>query len=256
MTKITQQLILKKSEHHDGLLADLEEISLHQLHIEKIEVIGSICRKLRILYLQNNLIGKIENINKLKDLRYLNLALNNIVCIENLEGCEKLERLDLTVNFVSIENLETSMNTLKGLIFFEDLYLVGNPCTDWSLYRPYVLANLPKLKRLDGKDVTALEREEARRDAALLQDELRLRAAAARDERVAEEARAAARAQRTAGKSRVVSSSSHGGVTIEEVDEDEEEEGNKRFTPELRLQMYREEQEQERAREVRPHSQS
>jgi protein TilB len=241
MTKITQQLILKKSEHHDGLLADLEEISLHQLHIEKIEVIGSICRKLRILYLQNNLIGKIENINKLKDLRYLNLALNNIVCIENLEGCEKLERLDLTVNFVSIENLETSMNTLKGLIFFEDLYLVGNPCTDWSLYRPYVLA---------------LEREEARRDAALLQDELRLRAAAARDERVAEEARAAARAQRTAGKSRVVSSSSHGGVTIEEVDEDEEEEGNKRFTPELRLQMYREEQEQERAREVRPHSQS
>jgi hypothetical protein len=40
--RITEQLIKKKTEHHDGLLQDLEEISLHQLEIEKIEVIGCV----------------------------------------------------------------------------------------------------------------------------------------------------------------------------------------------------------------------
>jgi hypothetical protein len=42
-----------------GILADLEELSLHQLYIEKIEILSNLCNKLRILYLQNNLIPKI-----------------------------------------------------------------------------------------------------------------------------------------------------------------------------------------------------
>lgn len=51
MARITEELIRKKSEHNDGLLGDLEEISLHQCELERIEVIGTLCRKLRILYL-------------------------------------------------------------------------------------------------------------------------------------------------------------------------------------------------------------
>jgi protein TilB len=43
----------------------------------------------------------VENLNKLKELQYLNLALNNVQKIENLRGCESLKKLDLTVNFVS-----------------------------------------------------------------------------------------------------------------------------------------------------------
>ena len=31
-----------------------------------------------------------ENLNKLKELEYLNLALNNIILIESIEGCESL----------------------------------------------------------------------------------------------------------------------------------------------------------------------
>ena len=85
MVKITRELIRKKAEHHDGIIADLEEISLHQLEIERIEVIGTVCRKLRILYLQNNIIPKIEGITHLKDLEYLNVALNNITKIEGLQ---------------------------------------------------------------------------------------------------------------------------------------------------------------------------
>lgn len=84
MVKLTEAAIRKRCEHHDGILADLEEISLHQLEIEKIEALGTYCRKLRILYLQNNIIPKIEGLNHLKDLQYLNLTLNNIKVIEGL----------------------------------------------------------------------------------------------------------------------------------------------------------------------------
>ena len=84
MVRLTREAIRKKAEHHDGTLADLEEISLHQMEIEKIEAINECCRKLKILYLQNNVIGKIENLHHLKDLRYLNLALNNVKIIEGL----------------------------------------------------------------------------------------------------------------------------------------------------------------------------
>lgn len=100
MPRITIDLIRKRSEHNEGEICTLEEIALHQENIEKIELLGRICKDLKILLLQNNLIAKIENLNRLKKLEYLNLALNNIETIENLEGLESLKKLDLTVNFI------------------------------------------------------------------------------------------------------------------------------------------------------------
>lgn len=47
-------------------------------------MLGTTCRKLKILYLQNNIISKMENLHHMKDLQYLNLALNNIEKIEGL----------------------------------------------------------------------------------------------------------------------------------------------------------------------------
>ena len=41
-----------------------------------------------------------ENLGHLKKLEYLNLALNGIEVIEQLEGCESLEKLDLTANCI------------------------------------------------------------------------------------------------------------------------------------------------------------
>lgn len=50
----------------------------------------------------------------MKSLQYLNLALNNIEVVENLEGCESLEKLDLTLNFVgeliSVEKLKANQH--------------------------------------------------------------------------------------------------------------------------------------------------
>lgn len=43
-----------------------------------------------------------ENLYKLRELEYLNLALNNIKVIEGIENCESLMKLDLTVNFIDL----------------------------------------------------------------------------------------------------------------------------------------------------------
>lgn len=50
-----------------------------QEELESInETLGSNCRRLKILYLQNNIISEIKHLHHMKELEYLNLALNNI----------------------------------------------------------------------------------------------------------------------------------------------------------------------------------
>lgn len=56
---VTEEMIRSRAEHNEGEIFSLEEVSLHQQDIEKIEHIGRWCRELRILYLQNNLIPRI-----------------------------------------------------------------------------------------------------------------------------------------------------------------------------------------------------
>ena len=60
-----------------------------------------------------------ENLGKLKKLEYLNLAVNNIERIENLEGCERLKKLDLTLNFIGEL---TSVNALKNNYNLKEMY--------------------------------------------------------------------------------------------------------------------------------------
>ena len=86
-----------------------------------------------------------ENLNKLKELEYLNLALNNISIIENIEGCESLRKLDMTVNFVDVMDLKDSVTCLSKLPNFKELYLTGNPCEDWKGCKDYVIANVETL---------------------------------------------------------------------------------------------------------------
>ncbi|KAM4865566.1 dynein axonemal assembly factor 11 isoform 2-T2 [Thomomys bottae] len=170
MGRITEDLIRRNAEHNDCVIFSLEELSLHQQEIEKLEHIDKWCRELKILYLQNNLIGKIENVNKLKKLEYLNLALNNIEKIENLEGCEVLTKLDLTVNFIGDLS---SIKTLKHNIHLKELFLMGNPCASFDGYRAFVVATLPQLKWLDGKEIERSERILALQDYLAIEQQIR-----------------------------------------------------------------------------------
>lgn len=133
------------------MISTLEEISLHQEDIERIEHIQNWCRDLKILLLQSNIIPRIENLHKLKRLEYLNLALNNVERIENLDLCESLNKLDLTLNFIGEL---TSVESLRENYNLRELILTGNPCTDYEGYREYVIATLPQLTKLDCVDIT------------------------------------------------------------------------------------------------------
>ncbi|XP_054671961.1 dynein axonemal assembly factor 11-like [Grus americana] len=155
---VTEDLVRRRAEHNNCEIFSLEEISLHQQEIEKLEHLDKWCRDLKILYLQNNLIPKIENVGKLKKLEYLNVALNNIERIENLEGCEELKKLDLTANFVGELS---SIEALKYNIHLKELFLVGNPCTEFEGYRQFVVATLHQLKYLDSKEIERSERIQA-----------------------------------------------------------------------------------------------
>lgn len=75
--------------------------------------------------------------------------------MENLEGCESLEKLDLTLNFIG--DIE-SVASLKANKMLKYLYLTGNPCTDYEGYRDYVIAKLPQIETLDNDEILRSER--------------------------------------------------------------------------------------------------
>jgi protein TilB len=56
------------------------------------------------------------------------MALNNISKIENIEGCESLKKIDMTVNFVEVTELHESVKCLAALPNLKEIYLTGNPC--------------------------------------------------------------------------------------------------------------------------------
>ncbi|XP_019402932.1 PREDICTED: protein tilB homolog [Crocodylus porosus] len=62
MVRVTEDLVRRRAEHNNCEIFSLEEITLHQQEIEKIEYLDKWCRDLKILYLQNNLIPKIGKI--------------------------------------------------------------------------------------------------------------------------------------------------------------------------------------------------
>lgn len=57
--------------------------------------------------------------------------------------CESLQKLDLTVNFVG---RLSSVESLRHNRHLAELFLVGNPCSEFQGYRQYVVASLPQLK--------------------------------------------------------------------------------------------------------------
>lgn len=58
-------------------------------------------------------------------------------------GCEDLKKLDLTANFIGELS---SIQVLKENIHLKELFLTGNPCTDFEGYRMFVVATLHQLQ--------------------------------------------------------------------------------------------------------------
>lgn len=219
--------------------------------------------------MQNNLIPRIENVGRLKELQYLNLALNNIETIENLQGkyrfaprifiasaavhfkgCEFLEKLDFTVNFIgdllSVEQLRCNRH-------LRELYLTGNPCTEYEGYRDFVVGTLPQLEMLDGKQITKSERIEAcqqlsglRCQILLQQDQHALKRQKEKDDFKAKQQSKEARKPGFDGRwytdpqAHVAQEAAEGRAKASGVKGDKDQEEAEAYTPEYRLQTYRE----------------
>ncbi|XP_034470172.1 protein tilB homolog [Hippoglossus hippoglossus] len=275
MVHITEEMVRRRAEHNDCEIFSLEEVSLHQQDIERIEHLDRWCRDLRILYLQNNLVSRMENLSRLKKLEYLNLALNNIEVIENLEGCESLQKLDLTVNFIGCLS---SAESLRHNIHLRELFLVGNPCTEFEGYRQFLVSSLPQLKSLDGTEISRSERirssqglKEVKR-RVLEQEKEFLRRRAEEKEEVQRKAAGEEKGNKERRGGFDGSSNTNTGQEVEENEESQEVEENTKqrattpdldeeqqekefwhtpcsFTPESRLETHRHLEEKRRAKE-------
>lgn len=77
---------------------------------------------------------------------YFYKTLEEFACDQNVcflpSGCESLQKLDLTVNFVG---LLSSVESLQHNVHLRELFLVGNPCTEFQGYRQFVVAALPQI---------------------------------------------------------------------------------------------------------------
>jgi protein TilB len=159
---ISLELIRKRTQDHEGLLADLRDLDLHQDHLREIgPVLNRTCPNLRRLYLHNNLLCQLmpRDFSRLGGLRVLVLALNNLSSIPCLEHQRALEYLDVSFNLIGLHGFKASLDGLKNLTNLCDLYLTANPCErEWEGCRMFVIASLPQLKRLDGADIDESER--------------------------------------------------------------------------------------------------
>jgi len=172
-----------------------QELSLHSLDLEEVALLGHACRQLQILYLQNNVLGRLgassldsfcrAPLSRSRRCRALPQAQGAAVpepgaeqpaagarrasgwlqrltaaCgqVENLAGCESLAKLDLSANFLAAPAGLLSVAALAANSQLTELFLTGNPCTAHPACRPFVVASLPQLRRLDGTDVTPSER--------------------------------------------------------------------------------------------------
>ncbi|XP_030821914.1 leucine-rich repeat-containing protein 46 [Camarhynchus parvulus] len=107
------------------------------------------------LYLQQNHIEKMENLECFPNLRFLCLAGNRIQRVQNLRGLPRLSLLDLSCNLIQVLHAEELPRSLRILD------LAGNPCTQQEGYRAGVLAALPQLLQLDSQPVQGSAAEEA-----------------------------------------------------------------------------------------------
>lgn len=82
LLSVTEDLIRRNAEHNECVIFSLEELSLHQQEIERLEHVDRWCRDLKILYLQNNLIGKIGKFSGLCPYGLFNILEKAVLLLE------------------------------------------------------------------------------------------------------------------------------------------------------------------------------
>ncbi|XP_046573277.1 leucine-rich repeat-containing protein 46-like [Haliotis rubra] len=136
-------------------LCEITHVRLDRENISHIDSLELLSDKVTNVYLQQNRITCISNLDCLKNLQFLTLAGNLLQKVENLSKLSKLLFLDLSDNRIAQFDIDEFPQSLILL------NLSGNPCTQMPDYRGCIIQDLHNLQQLDNVDVTREEREEA-----------------------------------------------------------------------------------------------
>ncbi|GAB1284791.1 Protein phosphatase 1 regulatory subunit 42 [Apodemus speciosus] len=100
----------------------------------------SLCKNLSVLYLYDNRISQVTNLNYTTNLTHLYLQNNCISCIENLSSLKKLEKLYLGGNYIAV------VEGLEGLEELRELHVESQrlPLGEKLLFDPRTLRSLAK----------------------------------------------------------------------------------------------------------------
>lgn len=171
--KITLKLIMERNIKQDDLISDAEDkieskakkllklthIHLDRENIDEIDNLVEYLGDIRNLYLQNNLISRIENLDFFTNLKFLVLSHNRIEKIENLKMLINLKLIDLSHNLIEDFNIEE----LPKSISFLDLR--ENKCVQkpqiWLEIEPKLKKYFIKLIQLNGNDLVDTENRES-----------------------------------------------------------------------------------------------
>ncbi|TMW56770.1 hypothetical protein Poli38472_006780 [Pythium oligandrum] len=145
-------------------LPHLRKLYLQQNLIERIEGLEQ-CRKLQTLWLYGNRITQIENLSSCSDLRELGLQDNLITTLQcekgtGLNALVNLERLFLAKNCVrNVDDLQV-LRQLPILheLSFSDAHFGSNPVVRHPEYRSLAMTSLRQLQSLDGIGIEDSER--------------------------------------------------------------------------------------------------
>ncbi|KAJ3397223.1 Leucine-rich repeat-containing protein 23 [Lobulomyces angularis] len=146
----------------------LKELCLHAfpslVHLEcrsnlLVNTCGINVPSLKRLYLANNQIEKLGELENLIHLQLLHLRDNKLEVLDNLcEELKELSYLNLRNNLISSLNEIDKLNVLPNL---KSLVLLQNPLENIPNYRLEVIMRLPRLEKLDKEGISEEEREEA-----------------------------------------------------------------------------------------------
>ncbi|XP_035564260.1 protein phosphatase 1 regulatory subunit 42 isoform X1 [Canis lupus baileyi] len=121
-----RNLALKKLDFQTPLLQKVEDLSP--------------CKNLTVLYLYDNRISQLTNLNYATNLTHLYLQNNCISCIENLMSLKKLEKLYLGGNYIAV------IEGLEGVEGLRELHVESQrlPLGEKLLFDPRTLHSLAK----------------------------------------------------------------------------------------------------------------
>ncbi|CAF0728417.1 unnamed protein product [Didymodactylos carnosus] len=149
MVKLTTELIVKQGPGHNKRRAD--ESSVHYLSrithlqfpsrgIDSVDIIPA-CRHLTVIYLYDNALTKIENLNFAENLTHLYLQNNRLQKLENLDFCPKLQKLYLGGNQLRVlEGLDKCVNLTE--LYVENQHL---PEGEKLVFEPRTIQALAKI---------------------------------------------------------------------------------------------------------------